>query len=86
MPSIVLGLLFLALSALTVFREPGSAEFLKPAMIAPRGFGRFVFERYWLAVEIISVLLLLGLLAAVQLGRMRGEDRRPAKNERGERP
>ena len=37
-------------------------------MAAPRAFGRFVFERYWLAVEVISVLLLLGLLAAVLVG------------------
>ena len=73
MPSIVVGLLFLALSALTVFRESGSAALLKTAVVTPREFGRFVFEEYWLAVEIVSVLLLLGLLAAVQLGRGRGE-------------
>ena len=69
----MVGLLFLALSALTVFRESGSAALLKTAVVTPREFGRFVFEEYWLAVEIVSVLLLLGLLAAVQLGRGRGE-------------
>ena len=67
-PPLVVGLLFLALAALTAMREPGGAEVLKSATVAPRVFGRYVFERYWLAVEIISVLLLLGLLAAVQLG------------------
>jgi len=67
MPSIAIGLLFLALSGLSVFRESGSAALITPAMASPREFGRFVFENYWLAVEIISLLLLLGLLAAVLL-------------------
>jgi NADH-quinone oxidoreductase subunit J len=82
-PFIVVGLAFLALSALAVFREPGSAALLKPAMATPRGFGRYVFEQYWLAVEILSVLLLLGLLAAVLVGRGRGETARASKDGGG---
>jgi NADH-quinone oxidoreductase subunit J len=85
-PSIVLGVLFLALSALMIFRDSGSAAVLVPAMATPRGFGRFVFERYWLAVEIISILLLLGLLAAVLVGRDKGEKADPSGDERGEEP
>jgi NADH-quinone oxidoreductase subunit J len=69
MPFVVVALAFLALSALAVFRESGSAAVLNPAMVTPRGFGRFVFEQYWLAVEILSILLLLGLLAGVLVGR-----------------
>ena len=37
-------------------------------MASPRAFGRFVFQRYWLSVEIISLLLLIGLMAVIQLG------------------
>lgn len=86
MPPLAIGFLFLALSALAVFREPRGAGFLRPAMVPPGEFGRFVFEHYWLAVEIISLLLLLGLLAAVQLGRG-GQDRRKAPGqETGGRP
>jgi len=73
MPAMVLGLLFLGLSALVVFREPGGAAMLKPAMVTPGDFGRFIYERYWLAVEIISLLLLTGLLAAVLVGKGRNE-------------
>jgi len=80
MPSIVIGLLFLSLSALAVFREPGSAAALKPAMVTPRVFGRFVFEHYWLGVEIISVVLLVGLLAAVLVGKGKTD------NEKGSAP
>jgi NADH-quinone oxidoreductase subunit J len=82
-PSGVLGLLFLTLSALMVFRESGSARFLRPAMVAPRAFGRFVFEHYWLAVEMVSILLLLGLLAAVQLGSGSGKKAHPPETETG---
>ena len=35
---------------------------------------RFVFEHYWLAIEVISLLLLVGLLAAVLVGRGKSED------------
>jgi NADH-quinone oxidoreductase subunit J len=42
-------------------------------MAMPREFGRFLFQRYWLAVEIVSLLLLLALVAAIQLGRRKGE-------------
>jgi NADH-quinone oxidoreductase subunit J len=41
-------------------------------MVTPKELGRFVFEKYWLSVEIISLLLLLGLLAAIHLGKERG--------------
>jgi NADH-quinone oxidoreductase subunit J len=73
MPPIILGLLFLGLSALAVFREPDTAVILKPAMATPGDFGRFIYERYWLAVEIISLLLLTGLLAAVLVGKGQSE-------------
>ncbi|MBI4772978.1 MAG: NADH-quinone oxidoreductase subunit J [Deltaproteobacteria bacterium] len=84
LPSIVIGFPFLALSALAVFREPGSAEILKSATVGPGGFGRFVFERYWLAVEIISILLLLALLAAVLVGRGGNQKASPTESEAGE--
>jgi len=82
-PSIALGLIFLVLTTLTVFRQSGSGALIKSAMASPRGFGRFVFENYWLAVEIISILLLLGLLAAVLLGRGKREKTSALGAERG---
>jgi NADH-quinone oxidoreductase subunit J len=82
-PSVLIGFIFLTLTALTVFRQSGSAALIRPAMASPRGFGRFVFENYWLAVEIISILLLLGLLAAVLLGRGKREKTSKPASERG---
>jgi NADH-quinone oxidoreductase subunit J len=51
---------------------------LQLAMAWPRDFGLFVFDRYWLAVEIASLLLFVGLVGAYYLGRRRratGEER-----------
>ncbi len=84
MPSVVLGILFMGLSSLAVLGEPGSAVMLKPAMASPGRFGHFVFEHYWLAVEVISILLLTGLLAAVLVGRSKAGKVNVSGNERGE--
>ena len=40
---------------------------------SPRDFGYFVFDRYWLPVEIASILLFVALVGAYYLGRHRGE-------------
>jgi NADH-quinone oxidoreductase subunit J len=70
-PAVSLGLIYLLLAVLLVWKDPGSQAPLKAAMAAPKALGRFVFERYGLAVEILSLLLLIGLMAAIHLGRGR---------------
>jgi len=72
-PALVLGLLFVAVAGLAVFQDPSSRAVLRLATAMPATFGRYIFEHDWLAVEIISILLLVGLVAAVQLGRGKGE-------------
>ena len=39
------------------------------AMASPRMLGRFVYQRYWFAVEIASFLLFVALVGAYYLGR-----------------
>jgi NADH-quinone oxidoreductase subunit J len=68
-PAMSLSLIYLVLALLLVFTDPRTRVSLQPAMVSPRALGRFVFERYWLSVEMISLLLLIGLMAAIQLGR-----------------
>jgi len=68
-PAMLLGLLFLMVFTLLVFRDPGSRVILETAVAVPREFGRFLFQRYWLSVEVISLLLLVALVAAIQIGR-----------------
>ena len=74
-PAILFGLLFLLVAALLVFKDPGSRVILEKAVATPRDFGRFVFHGYWLAIEMISFLLLVALLAAVHIGRGKGMNR-----------
>jgi NADH-quinone oxidoreductase subunit J len=69
-----LGILFLAVAAAMVFKDPGSGIVLQGAIAQPKDFGLFLFDRYWLAVEIVSILLLVALVAIIQLGKGRGAD------------
>jgi NADH-quinone oxidoreductase subunit J len=38
-------------------------------MVSPAVFGHFLFQNYWLPVEIASLLLLIGLVGTLHLGR-----------------
>ena len=54
-----------------VFKDPGSRIVLQGGVAQPRDFGRFLFDKYWLAVEIVSILLLVALVAILHLGKRR---------------
>jgi NADH-quinone oxidoreductase subunit J len=69
LPAFFLGLTYFVLALLLVFLDPRSRIPLKMAVATPQALGRFVFERYWLSVEMIYLLLLIGLVAVIQLGR-----------------
>ena len=68
-PATLLGVVFLAVAVAMVFKDPGSRIVLQGAVVHPRDFGHFLFDRYWLAVEIVSILLLVALVAIIQLGK-----------------
>ncbi|UCG13557.1 MAG: NADH-quinone oxidoreductase subunit J [Deltaproteobacteria bacterium] len=69
LPAGILGIIYLAVAALVVITDPGSQATLKTAMARPRALGQFLFQRYWLSVEIISFLLLIALIGALYLAR-----------------
>ena len=73
-PATLLGVIFFSVAVAMVFKDPGSVTVLQGAAVQPRDFGHFLFDRYWLAVEIVSVLFLVALVAIVQLGKKRRED------------
>lgn len=73
-PALLVGVLFLSVLSLVAFRDPVGRATLETAMVSPRDFGRFVFQKYWLSIEVISLLLFLGLLAAIHLGKVRREN------------
>jgi NADH-quinone oxidoreductase subunit J len=75
-PATLLGVVFLAVAVVMVFKDPGSGIVLQGAVAQPRNFGRFLFDKYWLAVEIVSILFLVALVAIIQLGKRKeaGDD------------
>jgi NADH-quinone oxidoreductase subunit J len=70
LPAVCLGIIFLAGAILPVTTDPASHRNLELALATPRAFSRFVFRNYWLAVEIVSLLLLVSLIGALYLGRV----------------
>jgi NADH-quinone oxidoreductase subunit J len=84
-PSLLLGLLFLSLTGTLVAVDPESPMRLPAAVVTPADFGRFLFERYWLPVEMISLLLFIALIAAVQIGKGKPEVRGQRSEVRGQR-
>ena len=67
LPGLVPAMLVLFVFTWTVVNDPEASKTLIPATADPGVFGRFVFKSYWPVVEIISMLLLVGLIAAVVL-------------------
>jgi NADH-quinone oxidoreductase subunit J len=67
----VLGLGVICLLVLGVFLAlaAGGSGPLPLVTAAPLAFGRFLFQKYWLGVEIASFLLFVALVGALYLGR-----------------
>jgi NADH-quinone oxidoreductase subunit J len=84
-PAVLLGVIFLVVAAAMIFKDPGSRIILQGAVAQPHNFGRFLFDRYWLAVEIVSILFLVALVAILHLGKRREADSEedPVRNING---
>ena len=64
--SAVLG--YLVIGAISLLAGGASEPELQPALAEPRAFGIFLFQNHWLAVEVVSLLLLVALVGALYLG------------------
>jgi NADH-quinone oxidoreductase subunit J len=69
LPAVVLSVISFAVGGFLVFEVPGSRVALNTRMATPTAFGQYLFKNYWLPVEIVSFLLLIGLVGALYLGR-----------------
>jgi hypothetical protein len=74
-----LGVVFLAVAVAMVFKDPGTGIVLRRTVAQPSEFGHFLFDRYWLAIEIVSLLFLVALVAILHLGKREGETGDEAK-------
>jgi NADH:ubiquinone oxidoreductase subunit 6 (subunit J) len=68
-PAVALSTVAAAIMVFLIWQEPAPQTVLHLAMAGPQKFGRFVYQRYWFAVEIASFLLFVALVGAYYLGR-----------------
>jgi NADH-quinone oxidoreductase subunit J len=68
-PALALGGICLLVMAGFLFFNAGGSGPLPLVTASPVAFGRFLFQKYWLGVEIASFLLFVALVGALYLGR-----------------
>lgn len=68
-PAATMGLLFLAAGGLIIAGDPENLVPLRPFVAEPAAFGQYLFQTHWLAIEIISLLLLIALVGVLYLGK-----------------
>jgi len=69
LPAAFFGVVYIAIGIGVVVSEPGGRITLKTAIADPAVFGQYIFEKQWLSIEIVSLLLLVALIGALLLGR-----------------
>ena len=57
--------------------DPAGNAWLASASASPADFGRFLFQRHWLAIEIASLMLLVALVGALHIGREPADPEEP---------
>jgi len=82
-PAAAIGVLYLAVGWLLLVSRPDGAGEVTAAMASPARFGAFVFERHWLAIEIVSLLLLVALIGALHLGKTFRDGAQPGRKDGG---
>jgi NADH-quinone oxidoreductase subunit J len=74
LPALMVALAYLAVGGLMLRAGTPDEGALATAVAEPQAFGLFLFQRHWLAVEIVSLLLLVALVGALHLSRRAGTE------------
>ena len=69
LPAAVCGVVYLAVGIGLVAADPDSPGALKTARAEPGAFGQYIFQKHWLSIEIVSLLLLVAVIGALLLAR-----------------
>ena len=69
LPAAVCGVVYLALGMGLVAADPNGHSVLKTARAEPAAFGQYIFQKHWLSIEIVSLLLLVAVIGALLLAR-----------------
>ena len=68
-PALGICLIFIAAGTMMIMGDPESGISLKGAVAEPVFFGQYLFRNHWLAIEIVSLLLLIAVVAVMYLGK-----------------
>jgi NADH-quinone oxidoreductase subunit J len=68
-PAFCAGFISLVLLAVILWTGPDHGFPLKPAMAAPGTLGSILFRKFWLSVEVVSLLLFVALVGALYLAK-----------------
>lgn len=68
-PATVIALIYLVVGVILVTTANDSPVVLQRAVATPSEFGRYVFQQHGLAVEIISLLLLVAIIGVLHIGK-----------------
>ena len=68
-PAAGIALVYFVAGAILIVTDSGSRFPLQAALATPREFGRYVFQQHWLAVEIVSLLLLIAVIGVLHIGK-----------------
>ena len=79
LPAVGFGAVYLIAGSVMVFKTPGTEVKLDLVLALPRDFAVYVFKEHWLSIEIVSLLLLVALVAALHLGK--GNDKGAMEEE-----
>jgi len=69
LPAACFGLVYLALGIAVIAADPNGSTNLKNARAEPGVFGQYIFQKHWLSIEIVSLLLLVAVIGALLLAR-----------------
>lgn len=71
-PAVGMCLVFIVAGTLMIMGNPDIRIPLKAAAAEPVSFGYYLFRKHWLAIEIVSLLLLVAVVAVLYLGKNNG--------------
>ena len=74
LPIAMIGILYLIVGGIAVASAPGTDVTLDIALAEPKAFGEYLFQRHWLSIEVVSLLLLVALVGALHLGRRKSKE------------
>lgn len=80
LPALLVTLAYLATGGLMLQAGAPDDGALATAVAEPQAFGLFLFQRHWLAVEIVSLLLLVALVGALHLSKRAGTEDKEEEN------